>query len=167
MLDIAQAQVDRRLARRPGPRPKVTLIAGDLLRQELGLGSGSFDVVTLGWGLRYVANVPAALERVRSFLRPGGRLVVLEFTRPRNSGCLSDWRHHPAIPAQLFFRYAVPRIGSWLAGDSEAYEYMRVSSAAFPEAEVLVAAITEAGLTVTHEHRRIGGLVTVIAGVLM
>jgi ubiquinone/menaquinone biosynthesis C-methylase UbiE len=82
-------------------------------------------------------------------------LVVLEFTRPRRL----SW----AAPAQLFFRHGVPRIGSWLAGDRELHEYMRVSSAAFPKAELLARLIGETGLTVTAVRSHLGGLVTVIA----
>ena len=153
MLHAAQTRIGSELARSTGPRPKATYVVGDLLTDELGLGS--FDVVTLGWGLRYVPDVRKALARIRTFMSPGGRLVVLEFTHPRRF----SW----AVPAQLFFRYGVPRIGSWLAGDRELHEYMRVSSAAFPEAEVLAGLIAETGLTVTALRSHLGGLVTVVA----
>ncbi|MCL5734402.1 MAG: class I SAM-dependent methyltransferase [Actinobacteria bacterium] len=153
MLQIARTRVAMQLARRRGPRPKVTFVVGDLLEENPGLGH--FDVVTLGWGLRYVADVPRALARIRSFLRPGGRLVVLEFTRPHRV----SW----ALPAQLFFRYGVPKIGSWLVRDRELEEYMRDSSAAFLKTEALAGLIAATGLTITAVHAHLGGLVTVIA----
>lgn len=153
MLRVAQTRIGSRLARRRGPRPRARFVVGDLLQQDLGLGL--FDVITLGWGLRYVPDVPKALARICTFMKPGGRLVVLEFTRPRRL----SW----AAPAQLFFRHGVPRIGSWLAGDRELHEYMRVSSAAFPVAEMLAGIIGETGLTVTAVRSHLGGLVTVIA----
>jgi demethylmenaquinone methyltransferase/2-methoxy-6-polyprenyl-1,4-benzoquinol methylase len=153
MLRVARTRVGSQLARRRGPRPRVSFVVGDLLEQDLGLGV--FDVIMLGWGLRYVPDVSKALARIRALMRPGGRLVVLEFTRTRPA----SW----AVPAQLFFRHGVPRLGSWLAGDRELHEYMRASSAAFPEAEVLAGLIGETGLTVTALRSHLGGLVTVVA----
>ncbi len=153
MLRVAQTRIGSLLSRRCGSRPRATFVVGDLLEDELGLGL--FDVITLGWGLRYVPDLPKALARIRTFLKPGGRLVVLEFTHPRP--------HIWAAPAQLFFRYGVPRLGSWLAGDRELHEYMRESSAVFPEAEVFAALIRGTGLTVTALRSHLGGLVTVVA----
>ena len=153
MLRAAQSRIGSELARRTEPQPKATYVVGNLLEDELGLGS--FDVISLGWGLRYVPDVRKALARIRAFMKPGGRLVVLEFTHPRGF----SW----AVPAQAFFRYGVPRIGSWLAGDRELHEYMRTSSAAFPQAEVLAGLIAETGLTVTALRSHLGGLVTAVA----
>jgi demethylmenaquinone methyltransferase/2-methoxy-6-polyprenyl-1,4-benzoquinol methylase len=153
MLHVAHMRIGVRLSRRQELRPRVSFVTGDLLKQDLGLGL--FNVITLGWGLRYVRDIREALARVRSLLLPGGRLVVLEFTRPRRR----SW----AYPAQLFFQHGVPKIGSWLAGDSELHEYLRVSSAAFPRAEVLAGLIAETGLTVTAMRGHLGGLVTIVA----
>ena len=154
MLHVAQKRIGTRLAGQGEERrPHVGFVVGDLLGDDLDLGR--FDVVTLGWGLRYVADVPAALKRVRALLRPGGRLVVLEFTQPRRR----SW----ATPAHVFFRDAVPRVGSWLAGDAELHDYMRDSSAAFPPAEVLAGLMGATGLTVTAVRSHLGGLVTIVA----
>jgi demethylmenaquinone methyltransferase/2-methoxy-6-polyprenyl-1,4-benzoquinol methylase len=136
-------------------RPRVEFVVGDLLGEELGLTD--FDVVLLGWGLRYVHDVHAALVRMRSFLRPGGRLVVLEFTRPARI----SW----ATPAHLYFRHVLPHLGSWLAQDRELHDYLRVSAAEFLSAPELVRALEQAGFTVILCHSRLGGLVAIVAGV--
>jgi demethylmenaquinone methyltransferase/2-methoxy-6-polyprenyl-1,4-benzoquinol methylase len=154
MLHVARKRIGARLAGLGEERrPHVSYMVGDLLGDDFDLGR--FDVVTLGWGLRYVSDVPAALARVRALLRPGGRLVVLEFTEPQRR----SW----AAPAHLFFRDAVPRLGSWLAGDAELHGYMRDSSAAFPPAEVLAGLIEATGLTVAAVRSHLGGLVTIVA----
>jgi demethylmenaquinone methyltransferase/2-methoxy-6-polyprenyl-1,4-benzoquinol methylase len=136
-----------------GPRPRVEFLAGDLLRDDLGLQG--FDVVLLGWGLRYVENVDKALARVRSFVRLGGRLVVLEFTRPPRL----SW----ATPAHLYFRRLLPRIGSWLARDPELHEYLSVSAAEFLSVGELTAAVGRAGFTVRSCKSHLDGLVTIVA----
>ena len=153
MLHEAQSRVGKRLASLVGARPRVTYVVGDLLSQELELGT--FDVVLLGWGLRYVPDVGEAVARIRGFVRSGGRLAVLEFTRPKPR----SW----AAPAHLYFRHVVPKVGSWLAGDAELHHYLRVSSAAFPDAASLARVIGETGLTVTGGRSHLGGLVTIVA----
>jgi demethylmenaquinone methyltransferase/2-methoxy-6-polyprenyl-1,4-benzoquinol methylase len=153
MLHEARARLGKRLAARGGTGPRVTYVEGDILRQELGLGE--FDVVLLGWGLRYVPDVQGAVTRVRSFVRIGGRLGVLEFTRPK------PWSW--AVPAQLYFRHVLPRVGSWLAGDPELHQYLRISSAAFADGESLARLVGRTGLTVTGVRGYLGGLVTIVA----
>jgi demethylmenaquinone methyltransferase/2-methoxy-6-polyprenyl-1,4-benzoquinol methylase len=111
--------------------------------------------VLLGWGLRYVDDVGAALARVRRLVRPGGRLVVLEFTRPPRF----SW----ATPAHLYFRHVLPRIGSWLAQDRELHEYLTASAAEFLGAGELARAVAETGLAVRSCQSHLDGLVTIVA----
>jgi len=152
MLHEARTRLGKGRGSGGGGGPRVTYVVGDILRQDLDLGE--FDVVLLGWGLRYVPDVEEAVARIRGFVRAGGRLGVLEFTRPR----LRSW----AVPAQLYFRHVVPRVGSWLAGDPELHQYLRVSSAAFADAESLARIIGRTGLTVAGRRSHLGGLVTIV-----
>ena len=157
MLHEARIRLSRKvkpgIGRRDGPR--LDFVAGDLLREELGLRD--FDTVLFGWGLRYVPDVGAALGRMRGFLKPGGRMALLEFTKPRPRG----W----AVPAQFYFRRVLPAIGSWLARDRELHEYMSVSAAEFLSAPELVEAVAEAGFVIDSCHSHLGGLVTIVAAV--
>jgi demethylmenaquinone methyltransferase / 2-methoxy-6-polyprenyl-1,4-benzoquinol methylase len=145
----------RRGAAREASGPDVDYVAGDLLHDELGLRD--FDVALLGWGLRYVEDVPAALARMRTFLRPEGRLVILEFTRPPSI----SW----ATPAHVYFRYILPRVGSLLAQDRELHEYLRVSSAGFLSATELGRAVEDTGFALIHRRTYLDGLVTILVGV--
>ncbi len=152
MLQQARTRLERRLAARREPGPCVRYVACDLLRD--GLDLGQFDVVFVGWGLRYVEDVRGALARVASFLRPGGRIVILEFTRPP----AVSW----AAPAHFYFKEILPKIGSWLAGDSELHDYLRVSSAGFFDAAGLERTVREVGLRPLNCRSRLGGLVTML-----
>lgn len=153
MLHEATKRLGPILVSRGGDRPRVEYVAGDLLCQDLGLRD--FDVVFLGWGLRYVEDVDVALARMRSFLKPGGRLVVLEFTRPPRV----SW----ATPAHLYFRYVLPQIGSWLAGDRELHEYLSESAATFLSAPELEGAVENAGFAARSCSSHLDGLVTIVA----
>jgi demethylmenaquinone methyltransferase/2-methoxy-6-polyprenyl-1,4-benzoquinol methylase len=155
MLQHARTRLERHHQMRGAPGtsgPRISYVTGDLLREDLGLAD--FDAVLLGWGLRYVENVRGALTRVASFLRPGGRLVVLEFTRPQ----AVSW----AAPAHFYFREILPTIGSWLARDPELHDYLRVSSAGFFTAAGLTRTLEEVGLDVRSCRSHLGGLVTIV-----
>jgi demethylmenaquinone methyltransferase/2-methoxy-6-polyprenyl-1,4-benzoquinol methylase len=146
----------RRLAQRSGhprtPSPRLAYVTGDILRDDAGLGT--FDVVLLGWGLRYVPDIAVALARLSDFLLPGGRLAILEFTKPTARG----W----ALPAQLYFRRVLPPLGSWLAHDRELYDYLRASSETFLDTPGLIKVVSATGLRVTGWRTHLGGLVTVL-----
>lgn len=153
MLHQARKRLGPVLAAEGEYRPRVRFVVGDLLREDLALGE--FDVVLLGWGLRYVEDVDAALARIRTFVKPQGCLVVLEFTRPPRV----SW----ATPAHLYFRYVLPRIGSVLAGDRELHDYLAESAAAFLTAPELLRSIQNAGFDVKRYSSHLDGLVTIAA----
>ena len=158
MLREARLRLRRRSTRERGhggSPPRVDYVAGDLLRDDLGLHD--FDVVMLGWGLRYVPDVGTAVQRVREFLRPRGRLVVLEFTKPR--------ARNRSAPLHLYFRRVLPAIGSWLAADKELHEYMSASAAEFLDAQALADAVRCAGFRLESCRSHIGGIVTILAAV--
>lgn len=152
MLQQARLRLAERAGRIRSPA-RIEYVVGDLVRDDLGLRD--FDVVFLGWGLRYVEDVGAVLARLRSFLRPGGRLVILEFTRPRPR----SW----ATPAHYYFRHILPRVGSWLAQDRELHEYLSVSAAEFPSASELARLAEHAGFAILSCASHLDGLVTILA----
>jgi demethylmenaquinone methyltransferase / 2-methoxy-6-polyprenyl-1,4-benzoquinol methylase len=157
MLHQARLRLARRTASRPGPRPRIDYVVGDLLHEDLSLRD--FDVILLGWGLRYVEDVGAALARMRSLLRPEGRLVVLEFTRPPRR----SW----ATPAHYYFRHILPVVGSWLARDRELHDYLSVSAAEFLTVADLRRAVDEAGFVIVSCRDHLDGLVTILAAVAL
>jgi len=133
--------------------PRIAYVTGDLLRDDLGLGT--FDVVLLGWALRYVPDPTAAVARLTQFLRPRGRLVILEFTKPTTEG----W----ALPAHFYFRRILPRLGSWLARDRELHDYLHASTETLLDMQALNDIVCAAGLASGESRTHLGGLVTVLA----
>jgi demethylmenaquinone methyltransferase / 2-methoxy-6-polyprenyl-1,4-benzoquinol methylase len=109
------------------------LVAADGM--ALPFADGSFDVVTVAFGLRNMASWPGALAEMRRVLHPGGHLVVLDFSLPTA---------FPIRPAYLFYlKRLMPRVAGWLTGQREAYEYLSASVERFPsgaEMEKLIAA---------------------------
>jgi demethylmenaquinone methyltransferase / 2-methoxy-6-polyprenyl-1,4-benzoquinol methylase len=124
--------------------------------EQLPFADGSFDVVTIGFGLRNVTDKPAALAAMRRALRPGGQLLVLEFSKP-------------VLPAlgRLYDAYSfklLPWLGRAVAGDAESYRYLAESIRRHPDQEALLELMKTAGLESCRYHNLTGGIVTLHRG---
>jgi demethylmenaquinone methyltransferase/2-methoxy-6-polyprenyl-1,4-benzoquinol methylase len=100
------------------------LVEADALR--LPFRDASFDVASIGFGIRNVDDARAGLVEMARVVKPRGRVVVLEFGQPR--GLL-------ARPYRLYSRHVLPRVGGWITGERSAYEYLPRTAAAFPSGE--------------------------------
>jgi demethylmenaquinone methyltransferase/2-methoxy-6-polyprenyl-1,4-benzoquinol methylase len=116
----------------------------------------SFDCVTIGFGLRNVTDKPAALRSMRRVLRPGGRLLVLEFSRPVVPGL-------GPIYDTYSFR-VLPWLGRRVAGDADSYQYLAESIRRFPDQPTLLRMMQEAGLEDCRCHNLSGGIVALHKG---
>jgi demethylmenaquinone methyltransferase/2-methoxy-6-polyprenyl-1,4-benzoquinol methylase len=147
MLEIARRKASAR-RRAPGvPMPDYR--SGDAL--ALPFASGSFDVVSIAFGIRNVADADRALRELRRVLRPGGRLVVLEFSEPR-------------VPilralARFYTHRIMPWTASWLARDrSGAYRYLPRSIDTFLDRDALAARIEAAGFGAVRQEEMTFGI---------
>jgi demethylmenaquinone methyltransferase/2-methoxy-6-polyprenyl-1,4-benzoquinol methylase len=106
---------------------RATLTEGDAL--QLPFAEGQFDAVTIAFGLRNLARVEGGLAEIFRVLKPGGRVAILEFSRP-------------VVPIlrplfQFYFHQILPRIGGLLSGSTEAYRYLPQSVRHFPDQSTL------------------------------
>jgi demethylmenaquinone methyltransferase/2-methoxy-6-polyprenyl-1,4-benzoquinol methylase len=116
----------------------------------------SFHCVTIGFGLRNVTDKPAALESMYRVLKPGGRLLVLEFSK------LTLTALEPAY--DLYSFQVLPRLGGWLAGDAESYRYLAESIRRHPDQDTLKRMMENAGFERCQYFNLSGGIVAVHAG---
>jgi len=141
----------RNLASKGSPGTRFHLVEADGLR--LPFRSGSFDAVTVGFGLRNLADLDSGLREILRVLRPGGRLVALEFSRPT----------HPLV-AKLYgfyLRRVLPRIGDWATGSEGAYRYLSRTIAEFEDAAALAGRLREAGFVRAGWKVLSAGIVTI------
>jgi demethylmenaquinone methyltransferase/2-methoxy-6-polyprenyl-1,4-benzoquinol methylase len=148
-LDFSEEMLVR--ARRKAPA--LAWVRGDLL--ELPFADGEFDATTVGFGIRNVDDLERGLAELRRVLKPGGRVAILEITRPR--GPL-------ALFYKLWFDGIVPLLGKVLPGGS-AYTYLPASVKRFPGPEALAAQLEGAGFGEVAFRRLGGGIVALHTGV--
>jgi demethylmenaquinone methyltransferase/2-methoxy-6-polyprenyl-1,4-benzoquinol methylase len=116
-------------------RPQVPLLAGDALR--LPFADATFDAVTISFALRNVVDTDAALHELARVTRPGGRLVVCEFSHPVN-----------AVFRTVYLQYlmrSLPAVARGVSSNPEAYVYLAETIRAWPDQEALAARIGAAG----------------------
>jgi demethylmenaquinone methyltransferase / 2-methoxy-6-polyprenyl-1,4-benzoquinol methylase len=121
-------------AGRPGRHHAVQWIVG--VAEQLPLPDATVDAVTIGFGIRNFTEIDDALAEILRVLKPGGRVLCLEFSKV--AGPLRG-------PVELFNRWVVPAMGASLAGDKSAYRYLIESIERFPDQESFAGILRQAG----------------------
>ncbi len=117
--------------------------------ENLRFPDNTFDRVTIAFGIRNFEDRPKGLREMLRVLKPGGRLVILELSRPENK--IIRWFY------DLYFLHILPKVGGKVSGDKAAYAYLPASVAAFPGKKEFSATMRKAGFhTVTHKAFTLG-----------
>lgn len=124
--------------------------------ERLPFPDSTFDCVTIGFGLRNVTDKAAALASMRRVLRPGGQLLVLEFSQPVAPGL------KPLYDAYSF--RVLPVLGKVVAQDEGSYRYLAESIRKHPDQETLLGMMRDAGLEDCRYHNLAGGIVALHRG---
>jgi demethylmenaquinone methyltransferase / 2-methoxy-6-polyprenyl-1,4-benzoquinol methylase len=124
--------------------------------QALPLPDASFDVISVAFGLRNMTNKELALAEMARVLKPGGRLLVLEFSKVTA----------PLAPVYDWYSFNVlPKIGQWIAGNGESYRYLAESIRMHPDQATLKSMMKAAGFAHVDVHDLAAGIVALHAGI--
>ena len=151
-LDLTPRMVERARARRAlGKSGSLTWVVGDMTR--LPIPSATVDVVTCGYGLRNVPDLPAAVAEIHRVLKPGGRLCALDFDRPES----------PVVRAiyLAYLEVVGGTLGWMLHGDSETYRYIPASIRRYPGAKGVCDLLRRGGFSDVRHVPVLGGLMAI------
>lgn len=157
-LDFSEAMlaVARERAARGEPSANLPqFLRGDA--QQLPFADHSFDIVTVGYGLRNLASWERGLQEMWRVARPGARLVALDFGKPANAA----WR----AAYFAYLRLAVPVFGKLFAGDAQAYAYILESLQHYPAQQGLAAEMRRLGCRDVRVFEPLGGVMGINVGV--
>ena len=125
--------------------------------QYLPFPDNTFDVITIAFGLRNVTDKDMALRSMLRVLKPGGKLLVLEFSKPPNQ-----------LLSKIYDGYSfniLPKLGKLFANDADSYQYLAESIRMHPDQETLMGMMDNAGFANTDYHNMTGGIVALHRGV--
>ncbi|MGN6178389.1 MAG: bifunctional demethylmenaquinone methyltransferase/2-methoxy-6-polyprenyl-1,4-benzoquinol methylase UbiE [Mucilaginibacter sp.] len=150
MLDIANQKIAKR-----GTQNRFEVKLGD--SEKLPFGANEFDAVTVAYGVRNFEDLQKGLNDIYRVLKPGGKAVVLEFSKPK------------AFPVKqlynFYFNYITPGIGKLFSKDARAYTYLPESVAAFPDGKAFTELMQKAGFSNTKCRPLAFGICSIYTGV--
>jgi len=149
MLEAGKEKIIRR-----GFSDKISLIEGD--SEKINFGDSSFDVAMVAFGVRNFSDPLKGLSEMNRVLRPGGLVMILEFSRP--SG---------AFFRQIYIFYflrILPFIGKMFSKNRTAYRYLPESVMQFPDNEQFIDVVRKAGFTSVNQKKLTGGIASVYTG---
>ncbi len=150
MLAVGQKKIDRL-----GKGGQIRLQAASA--ESLPFGDNTFDAVSVAFGVRNFENTLAGLREMNRVLKPGGMLLVLEFSKPSKFPVKQLYN--------FYFRYILPFFGRLISGDKTAYTYLPASVNAFPEGENFTALLGQSGYVQTEIKRLSFGICSIYTGI--
>lgn len=149
-LDFSAGMVEEGRRRQPG----IEFVVGDA--EKLPFDDDSFDAVTISFGLRNVEHPKVALAEMYRVLKPGGRLVVCEFSRPQRAAL--------RVGYSAYMRWAMPVVATVASSNKEAYSYLRESIQEWPDQGTLTQWIRGVGFTRVAYRNLTAGVVALHRG---
>lgn len=136
-IDISEGMLKhgREKISKLGLGDKITLELGD--SETISFPDQTFDAITVAFGVRNFENLEKGLSEMLRVLKPGGKLVILEFSNPTTFPIKQFYN--------LYFRYITPLLGKWIARSKAAYSYLPESVKAFPQGQVMCNILTNTG----------------------
>ncbi|TDQ07388.1 bifunctional demethylmenaquinone methyltransferase/2-methoxy-6-polyprenyl-1,4-benzoquinol methylase UbiE [Pedobacter metabolipauper] len=150
MLDVARKKIQNR-----NMQDIFSVQLGD--SEGLQFGNDHFDAITVAFGVRNYENLEKGLSDMFRVLKPGGKIVILEFSKPRQFPIKQGYN--------FYFKHITPLLGKLFSKDNSAYTYLPESVAAFPDGEVFTALMDKVGFKQTKDRRLTFGVCAIYTGI--
>lgn len=149
MLDLGRKKIAKLLLNN-----EIELQEGD--SEAIKFPAETFDAITVGFGVRNFENLEKGLLEMYRVLKTGGKVVILEFSKPQQR--FFSWFYN------LYMKIVAPGLAGWVAKNKEAYQYLHNSVKAFPEGETFLHILEQAGFKETSLKRLSLGICTIYCG---
>jgi demethylmenaquinone methyltransferase/2-methoxy-6-polyprenyl-1,4-benzoquinol methylase len=149
MLALGREKVNKLLLNK-----HIELLKGD--SEAIKFPDNTFDAITVAFGVRNFENLEQGLSEMYRVLKPGGKAVILEFSRPKKLWFKKLYN--------LYLNIIAPRAGQWLSRNRDAYQYLNQSVKAFPEGETFLHILQQVGFSETKLKRLSLGICTIYCG---
>lgn len=155
-IDLSEEmlQTARWKTKRKAPGEKIKLLRVDALK--LPFRDNSFDIVSIGFGLRNIGDCKKGISEMVRILKGGGRILILEFSPPPSGLSGAGYR--------LYLNSIIPAVGGIISGSASAYRYLCTSIANFLEPEEIIELMKEEGLKELYSERLSGGIAYIYRG---
>jgi demethylmenaquinone methyltransferase / 2-methoxy-6-polyprenyl-1,4-benzoquinol methylase len=155
-IDISERmlEIGRRKIEKMGLTGKISLVQGD--SESIGFEDNFFDVAMVAFGVRNFRDPDLGLREMYRVIRKGGMIMVLEFSRPTSFPFRNIYK--------LYFLYILPLIGRLFSKDRKAYSYLPESVMNFPDNEVFLGMLAQAGFSLIKQKRLSGGVASIYTG---
>lgn len=156
-IDISTNMVDfgKKKVEAMGLDEQITLQAGDSERMEFA--DGSFDVVTVAFGVRNFEHLEVGLREMHRVLKEGGEMIILEFSMPERFPMKQLYK--------FYFRHILPVVGGWISGNKGAYAYLPESVMKFPQGRAFLDILEGCGFKQTTRRKLSFGIASIYTGV--
>ena len=149
MLEIGREKIEKL-----GLGSEIKLLNGD--SEAIFFEAGSFDAVTVAFGVRNFENLEKGLSEIYRVLRPGGKVVILEFSKP-SLPVIKDFYN-------FYMRFITPKVGKLVSKNNEAYQYLNDSVQKFPEKNNFIHILNQAGYRQSFYKTLSLGICTIYCG---
>ncbi len=155
-IDISEGmlEIGRKKIAAKGLEDRIELQKGD--SESINFDENTFDAISVAFGVRNYQNLSKGIEEMRRVLKPGGKLVILEFSKPKNVLF--------KVFYNLYMNIIAPGFGKMVAKNKDAYQYLNDSVQAFPEGEAFLTIMKNSGLTKTYSRSLTLGICTIYCG---
>ncbi len=149
MLELGRKKIAKLLLNK-----QIALQTGD--SEAIKYSDNTFDAITVAFGVRNFEHLEKGLSEMMRVLKPGGKLVVLEFSKPKKQWFNGVYN--------LYMKIIAPKAGQWLSKNKDAYQYLNNSVKAFPEGETFLHILQQTGFSDTTLKRLSLGICTIYCG---
>lgn len=155
-VDISEGmlEVGRKKMKSKNLHTIIEMKSGD--SENLPFEDNFFDAVTVAFGVRNFENLEKGLKEIYRVLKPGGYAVVLEFSKPQQFPFKQIY--------SFFFKFILPKVGSWLSKDNSAYQYLPESVDAFPYGNAFLNVLSQAGFSQVKAQNLTFGISSIYTG---